>query len=499
MPLEKVGKGQLIITQANTTYTSNIEIAAGWITIENSQSLGGFISADGQAAQPVVTIDAGAALHLLPLSGNLTLTQNFNINGSGITDTAYPLIDNSANNPKNGGSILSLAGNNVIDGNIELNQQDGIGTEQIFSGNPSDPNFSANAFSQLTLAGEQEQPPPPKGFSVTGTATGGSHESDNIINVGATGGTLTIDFNPLTIPDDCRVYYGPFGTPGSTLLYASSTGAPTIPCHATCSDPGGTFGVITVTWSATSSTASAVPSASATGWNLGPVVQHYGPLASTQIEIIIDQGGGPFGTAWNYTASIVPAVTAAAPNGITKLGSQRLIIDGNGVYTGAFDIKNGAVRDQNNTGLGAGTAFTSVTTVESGASLELAATDPNTNGGLITGLDIYGEDLVLNGTGNGPITGSPLNTQTLELSGMSAAAPKPSQFTLSFEGATSNPITYTGTAADALAIQNALNLLPTIDDVQVLTFKNLSAGDTYEPQSGWRHECAADLGGDRRG
>jgi fibronectin-binding autotransporter adhesin len=117
--LDKVDAGQLILPYANTTFTGNTDIQAGWVTIENSQGLGGLIPGEGQTAQPTITVASGASLHLLPLTGNLNLTQNFKLAGSGITDPAYPLIDNT--NPKNGGALVNLAGINTIGGNVQLN------------------------------------------------------------------------------------------------------------------------------------------------------------------------------------------------------------------------------------------------------------------------------------------------------------------------------------------------------------------------------------------
>ncbi len=460
--LDKVGGGQLILPTANTTFTGNTVIKAGWITIENSESLGGWAIGKGQGVQATTTVIAGAALHLLPLSGNMTLTNNFNLQGSGISDPAYPLVDDT--NSKTGGALMNLAGNNTIQGNIVLNQQVNIGVEQIYSGNPSDPNYSANAFSQLTLAGQQSDAVSTV-INVSGTANGGPKESDKVINTGGTSGMITIQFAPHSFPDDLRVYDGDYTTNPTTavLLYDSSgdytdTAFNTTATSAKVVNQNGAL--ITINYTNLTSTATAVEQpelGDPTGkkYDLGPDVMTYGPLAGTDIEIIVNQGGRPAGTstAWTYTAQVVPSV----PNntsGIVKVGSQRLIITGPGTYTGGVVVDAGALRVQNNTALGVGTAATSTTTVNAGASLELAATNPLTNGGTVTGLNVVGEALILNGSGNAAAAGSPLNAQTLALTGMTTA----SQFTLTFDGATTAPITYTGTAAtDATNIQNALN------------------------------------------
>src|SRR5205807_592160 len=46
--------------------------------------------------------------------------------------------------------------------------------------------------------------------------------------------------------------------------------------------------------------------------------------------------------------------------GIVKTGSQRLIIEAPGTYTGPVDVAGGVLLDQNNTALGAGVSSTTV-------------------------------------------------------------------------------------------------------------------------------------------
>ena len=459
--MTKVGAGQLILPTANTTFTGNTEIDSGWITIENSEALGGWSAGKGQTVQATTTVIAGAALQLLPLSGNMTLTNNFNLQGSGISDPAYPLIDDT--NSKTGGALMNLAGNNTIEGNIVLNQEVNIGVEQIYSGNPSDPNYSANAFSQLTLAGQQSQAAVTV-INVNGTASGNANENDKVINTGSTSGTITIEAAVHSKPDDVRVYDGDYTTsPTTAVLLYDSSGDYTDTAFNTTATSNNVVNqngaLITITYTNTTATATASEVAelgdpAGDKYDLGPVVTSYGPVTSTVIEIIINQGGRPAGdsTQWKYTAQVVP-VAASNISGIVKVGSQRLIITGPGTYTGGVTVMAGSIRVQNNTALGAGSTSNNTTTVAAGASLELAATNPLTNGGTVTDLNIWGEGLVLNGSGNGAAAGSPVNAQTLALTGMTTA----SQFTLTFDGATTSAITYTGTAADATNIQNALN------------------------------------------
>ena len=104
---------------------------------------------------------------------------------------------------------------------------------------------------------------------------------------------------------------------------------------------------------------------------------------------------------------ISPVAAVVGTDGIIKLGTQRLIIEGPGSYHGAVDIQTGVLLDQNNTGLGLGidpttgnNVATNIVTVETGAALELANTIATENGGISAGVQVHGSTLVLNGTGN---------------------------------------------------------------------------------------------------
>jgi uncharacterized delta-60 repeat protein len=84
-------------------------------------------------------------------------------------------------------------------------------------------------------------------------------------------------------------------------------------------------------------------------------------------------------------------------SGFIKLGSQRLIVQGSGDYTGPVDIQQGVLRVQNDNALGLGTG---TATVEAGAALELKAPVPAEAGGIARGLELWTQRLVLNGPGN---------------------------------------------------------------------------------------------------
>jgi autotransporter-associated beta strand protein len=350
MRLDKLDTGNLILPNANLSLTSPIDIRQGWITAQNNNSLGVHINGPkdqrpgvpqpapslGDTQQPTVTVEIGAALHLDPLSGNLTIPQNLVLAGQGFKHVFGKL--------NHQGAVENLAGINTLTGNVVLQGQVGIGVENVF-GVPS----------QLTMTGSVSETKP--SLTVSANASGGSAEDDNIIETGSTSGTVTVNYQMYYIPDSLDIYYGIKGQPGSKLI-ASTNGKVS---------------------------------------GSGTLVANYGPGPFTQIEIIVDAGGGLSGTVWTYTATVNPA---GARGGVTKLGSQRLILQGDGTYTGPVDVKQGVLLNQNDTGLGIGNLPTSSTTVESGAALELASTNPKTNGGLQAGLGIWGNHLILNGSGN---------------------------------------------------------------------------------------------------
>ncbi len=412
--LDKFGAGQLILPNANT-YLGPTEIESGWVTIGSSGSLGVQDPTVGLGVEPNVTVESGAALHLLPLAGNITLTNNLILFGSGITNAFYPLINQE-------GAIENLAGINNLTGNVGLADQVGVGVEQIYeASDPTSPNYSNplinNVASQLTAQGTQYGAKPVVTISAAPSGSGGITEFDQIINVGATAGVLTIDWQAYYVPDDIRIYYGPVGTPGSTLLYDSSLTGVVMNGNAG-------EAIITVNFNDIHSVTTVLPTSGAFGGppatniKLGPVIKNYGPETSTQIEIIINQGGGLSGTAWNFSATLNPI--GSTPGGINKLGSQRLIIQGPGTFTGNVNVEQGVVLDENDTGLGS----ENTTTVNPGTALELGNGTATENGGIAAGIQTAGENLVLNGSGNpefgdaAPLVILPASNNTIPTNGV---------------------------------------------------------------------------------
>jgi autotransporter-associated beta strand protein len=292
----KVGQGQLILPNANTNLNGPVQIEEGWITIQNNQSLGVPVAGVGATDQPAVTVLNGAALHLLP-GGSLTIANRLVLSGHGITHP-FATINQE-------GALLNLGGVNTVTGDVGLLGDAGIGVQNPPQG------------SRLTLSGSVSQTSSP--VSLGATASGGSQENSNIIDTGATSGTLTITYDMFSIPDELRVYYGPRGTPGSTRIV--DTGLVS---------GSGTVGV------------------------------SFGPGTGTRVEIVMDEGGGISGTAWTYTGSFT---TNAAPGGITKLGSGRLILQGAGTYTGATTVNDGTLLVNGSTAAGSAVAVNNGSTL----------------------------------------------------------------------------------------------------------------------------------------
>src|SRR5207244_9689346 len=126
----------------------------------------------------------------------------------------------------------------------------------------------------------------------------GPQENATQIDTGATQGQIILTYDTYSVPDTVRVYYPPRGQPGSTRIY----------------DSGyiGTNGPVTVTI-------------------------NYGPGASTFVEIVVNERGNPnAGTAWQYNVVIVGN---GRFGGITKWGSKRLNIQGDGTYSNLVDVQ----------------------------------------------------------------------------------------------------------------------------------------------------------------
>jgi len=117
-------------------------------------------------------------------------------------------------------------------------------------------------------------------FNLNRTANGGPQEDDQVVNLGTLAtGTLTVNYDMFSIPDDMRVFYGDTNVAAGTgvLIY----------------DTSNTNGASTFV----------LP--------FGPVNGVNGLLTTNELTIVMNQGGSTnSGTAWTYNASIsVPQVS----------------------------------------------------------------------------------------------------------------------------------------------------------------------------------------------
>ncbi|MFO0936555.1 MAG: autotransporter-associated beta strand repeat-containing protein, partial [Gemmataceae bacterium] len=385
----KVGKGQLILPVANT-YKGNTIIDAGWVTVQNDNALGGRINGLGDTVQPSVTVRDGAALHLRPLSaavGPLTINKNISLSGSG-PNLPYQFINGR-------GALMNLGGDNVITGDISLRGQVGIGVEQL-------PQFNT---STLTTKGTIKDFPTVQ--TIDFTSSGSANEQRYVIDTGGNSGTVAITYEMYGIPDSLTVYYPLQSQGGSKII---STGS--------------------VSGSAT-------------------VSANFGPGASNQIEIVMNEGGGLDGTAWDLTNVVITSVSQGGA--IVKYGSKTLQIQGPGTYSGDNTIAEGTILAQSDTALGLKSSGTiksqqsytdTKTTVNAAATLELAPSVASLNGGVSAGIQMWYENLVLNNPG-----------QQVAVAGAGGT------FTLTYGGQTTIPLSINATASQ---VQAALNSLTTI-------------------------------------
>lgn len=381
--LLKVRAGQLVFPEANTKYSSDIEIKEGWITITDSLSLGALRSPNKnndasitQNNEALVTIDKGAALHLRPdqINEQLVINQNFRISGTGITHPYTQDGTTGTGGISQNGAILNLNGIARFNGNIVQNERAGVGSVLL---NPN--SFPAG---QVYAAGDLRDAP--RLMRVDESSGGLELEHSTIIPVLGKSGTLTItlDTKGMLSPDNIRIYYGPRGTAGSRLLYDSGSGS---------------YGVVTISTTFNSfSATTTVPNAAVLfqNWNAGSTVV-YPELNPGAIEIVINEGTTTVARTWDFQAILQENEINA---GLVKLGDQAVVLQGNGSYEDDVEVNEGVLVLQNSTALGLGNG--SKTTVAEGATLALGTTIAGNNGGTVAGLAIFGERLILNGRGS---------------------------------------------------------------------------------------------------
>ena len=230
------------------------------------------------------------ALHLLPLAGDLVIPNRLILAGQGITHP-FAVLEQ--------GALLSLKGNNRATGDIGLTtslgggpsagaSQVGIGVDDPVTTDPPDA-------STLTTTGTISDFIP-TAISITGlTASGGGDEQAFEFDTGGISGRIRIDYDFLSIPDELRVYYPP-RSQGAVLIFDSGL-----------INGAGTFNV------------------------------NYGPGTSTSVEIVMNEGGQDPGMAWFLDNITITPNVPPGGNGILKMGSGLLSLQGDGTYKSSSD------------------------------------------------------------------------------------------------------------------------------------------------------------------
>ncbi len=407
--LVKRGAGNLILPNANP-YLGRTLIEQGWITAQSNRSLGDSTpdTTFGETAQQPTIVSNGAALHIVPTAPGVQivlLEEKIVLEGLGITHP-YTFISQK-------GALLNVGGDNIVAGDIGLINTypggvvtgqlpplgAGIGVERaaVVEFPPLSGTF-VQLPSSLILTGDLSDG---VRYQTSFSGTTGATETARVYDTGATSGRVTIPFSMRPQGDTLRIYYPPRGQPGSTLIYDSG-------------GPVSTPGLATVNFSGT----------------------------STQIEVVVDEGGGRPGPSNNPATNApffwtVGMLTSRAtpqgplsqvPGSFVKLGSETLFLQGSGSQTGGTnEVREGTLRLQNETALGRATTGTEITqqtynltqtVVANGARLELAGSVAMNAGGVAAGLQVNDERLVLNEYGvQIRVTGQPTSRFRLDFGG----------------------------------------------------------------------------------
>ncbi|MBX9680931.1 MAG: Ig-like domain repeat protein [Gemmataceae bacterium] len=317
----KLGLGQLYLPNANTGVNTNTNISAGSITIGNSSSLGNVVATTSINSQLQTTVAAGATLNLLSLAPaiqnqqqTVTLANANLLNGNGVASN-FRLIINGITT----GNIAVGANGTMVASALAAATGLAASNFLVALTNPASGVYVYVVTFQGTLAGRQL--PQLVGISAPGA---------NALNAGA-------------IIQAAITQAGSLGSINlGTQLNLSGSGI-TSP-YQIADIPNYDF--------TNKSTAALM--------NLAGANTISGRLQLDATSAIgVEQAYSPFTNNVNYAASSFSQLTISGPisesaanSGLAKVGSQRLIIQGPGTYTGEVDIKQGTILLQSDTGLG---------------------------------------------------------------------------------------------------------------------------------------------------
>jgi autotransporter-associated beta strand protein len=414
--LTKVGTGRLIFTNSNT-YLGTTTVAVGILNIEDSQALGPQTKVNG------TTVLAGAALELeIQKDNRAGLVPNpapDSITGTLNTMDFLQAVSINATGINGTGALHSISGINVWNGTIALvSPLASIGVDPDPNASSSNSYFPVFNSSGLPISGD---------FSLTVVPNAGNGGAGII--TGPRGTTFQkADGGQLILPT-ANAYFGPTDIQQGwiTIQNNQSLGART-PRLGDTAQP-----ITTVEAGAALHLKSPTPGGTLTVPNnfilAGLGINHPFALISQQGALMnldglntltgniqlngtagigveqVDTTPPPIQSELTLIGEILDASTAPPGGGsLVKLGSKRLVIQGDGAYSGTVDIRQGVILDQNSSGLGIDGGGS--VTVENGAALELQTGVAALNGGIAAGLEIWGKSLILNGTGNTSYTGT---------------------------------------------------------------------------------------------
>lgn len=399
----KVGQGRLILPNQNSL-TSSTFISSGIINVRDSNALGGFSP----------TISSGTSLELQadgkPDSSGLAGTYN-------LFFPAGSTLSLSGSGANGRGALYNVSGVNRIDANISL-----VGATSIGVDPDPDPyniqGVTANNLSQLIVNGVISGSRLTKiGFGelvLNNANTFANGTGQNVYQLFINQGWVTAQHNQalgavypnLNPVDQPGVQVSPtaatggYTNSGAALMLKQDLAGNNLNLPYAMSLSG--FGIRhRYAWL---NQLGALENLDGSNQVTGQIYLQ----GAAGVGVEIDGANSPYQNASQliFTGAMYDGASAGQ---LVKLGTQKLILQGPGLYTGGVDIQKGVLRIHNDTALGAGTATADTTTnVKSGAALELGPTLPLSTGGIQRGLQVWYTKLVLNGTGNTDFGDAPL-------------------------------------------------------------------------------------------
>ncbi len=396
--LTKTRSGRLIFTN-NNTYNGQTIIANGALNVRDSNALGSPVNG--------TTVLSGAALEL-QVDGKIdSRTGTFNT----LQFVGEPLTLNGpgANSPPSTGALRNVSGTNEWSGTITLASSAAIGVEpDDVATDPANP-----VFSQLTVTGVIKDNSAPS--NVPPVTYGPTLSKQGL-------GELVLT-NSNTYLGVTNINEGWITARNNNALGALITGrTPTLQPRTNVANGAALHLKQTVG----GAPLTLVENITLNGNGIAhrnPWLNRQGALENLSGNNLIT-GDILLGGTAGIGVEVIPQATdpseltlrgmtgeVTGGSGINKLGSKRLILQGDGTYTGLVDVVAGVLRIQNDTALGLPAGGT---TVEPGTALEIYPALPQFQGGLASaGIQVGKEHLTLGGAGNTSVTGTLIDTLTV--------------------------------------------------------------------------------------